>query len=584
MMATSGFTFALITDTHIRPPGGDESSPYAVNDLANERARFACNLLAAHNPEFTVHLGDMVHTLPHLPTYQSACGEAHLIFAPLKPHLHFVPGNHDIGDKPMAASPAGAVDDQTISAYQAQFGPSWHYFEKNECLFIVINSSLVNSQTAMEEEQRLWLETILARHAGKRIFLFSHYPPFINQPDEPSHYDNYAEPGRSWLLNLIERHEIEAVLSGHVHQFFYNRIGSAKFYCLPPTSFTRQDYAELYRTSCGQEFGRDDKGKFAVALMHVTDDGHRLECLPTQGSLASEAEATRKDGAQAGHANICVHLRHAWYEAVDLPYNGPMEEFSRKRARNDYPLMRLWQMGISRVRTPLDDLLCPTIRQRIEDWAQAGIAFSFVTAERPEALPWKRIHDHAHLISGLEFAARLNDVAPLIAALQDVGASDLNLGLTKIHTSADEAARGTKFAHNVSSGFLPSDASELLPLLQGEHPLSSVTYQVNLDDNIKEVVSTLVDKHKGYARPVFNIRFAQRNPALANFDDHIIADRVQQVLDVSGGTAGQDIEFQFDTFMDIDRGYSPRHGLLDRHSNFRPAGQLLCGIKHRSDH
>lgn len=576
-MAAKGFTFALITDTHIRPPDGDESSPYAVNDLANDRARFACNLLAERQPAFTVHLGDMVHTLPHLPTYQSACAEAHQIFAPLKPQLYFVPGNHDIGDKPMAASPAGVVDGQTMSAYQTQFGPSWHCFEHHECLFVVINSSLVNSDTVMEQEQRLWLETTLARNAGKRTFLFSHYPPFINQSHEPSHYDNYAEPGRSWLLNLIEAHEIEAVLSGHVHQFFYNRLGSAKFYCLPPTSFTRQDYAELYRTRCEKEFGRDDQGKFSVALMHVTDQGHRLEFLPTQGSTNSEGGTPGQEDAPSNHANICVHLRHAWYEAIDLPYNGPMEEFSRKRARNDYPLMRLWQMGISRVRTPLNDLLCPTIRQRIEDWSQAGIAFTFVTAERPDDLAWETIHEHAHLIAGLEFAARMNDVTQRIASLGKVGGGDFKSGLTKIHTSADEAARGTKFAHNVSSGFLPTEVDELLQLLQGDHQLSSVTYQVNLEDDISEVVATLADKHKGYAKPIFNIRFAQRNPALANFDDEVIAQRVQQVLDLRSGAEGQETEFQFDTFMDIDRGYSPRHGLLDRHSNLRAAGKILSG-------
>lgn len=576
-MVAKPFTFALITDTHIRPPQGDDSSPYAVNDLANGRARFACNLLAAQEPEFTVHLGDMVHTLPHLPTYQAACDEAHRIFDPLKPQLHFVPGNHDIGDKPMAASPAGAVDDQTMSVYQTQFGPSWHCFEQQGCLFVVINSSLVNSQTAMEEEQRLWLETTLSRHDGKRTFLFSHYPPFINQPAEPSHYDNYAEPGRSWLLDLIAKHEIEAVISGHVHQFFYNRLGKSKFYCLPPTSFTRQDYAELYRTTCEKEFGRDDTGKFAVALVHVGGEGHAVEFLPTQGSVASEGSRVHRQGGRIAHDNICVHLRHAWYEAVDLPYNGPMEEFSRKRARNDYPLMRLWQMGISRVRTPLDDLLDPSIRRRVKDWSRAGIAFNFVTAERPEALPWKVIHEHAELVAGLEFAVRRDDAPQLIESLKGFEVDGLQAGLTKIHTSADEKTKGTKFAHNVSSGFLPSEIDELLPMLQGKHPICTVTYQVNLDDDIEEVVSAVANQHTGHATPVFNIRFAQRNPALASFDDKIIAHRVRQVLQLSTALEGAKPEFQFDTMMDIDRGYSPRNGLLDRSSNLRIAGQALCG-------
>lgn len=32
------FTFAVVTDTHLKPEGGDESSPYKVNLLAT-RAR-----------------------------------------------------------------------------------------------------------------------------------------------------------------------------------------------------------------------------------------------------------------------------------------------------------------------------------------------------------------------------------------------------------------------------------------------------------------------------------------------------------------------------------------------------------------
>ena len=32
---------------------------------------------------------------------------------------------------------------------------------------------------------------------------------------------------------------------------------------------------------------------------------------------------------------------------------------------------------------------------------------------------------------------------------------------------------------------------------------------------------------------------------------------------------------QLDTFADIDRGYHPRYGLLDRRYNFRAAGRML---------
>jgi len=45
--------FAIVTDTHIRPPGGDLSSPFPVNLKANGRAEYAIGMLAAAKPEAT---------------------------------------------------------------------------------------------------------------------------------------------------------------------------------------------------------------------------------------------------------------------------------------------------------------------------------------------------------------------------------------------------------------------------------------------------------------------------------------------------------------------------------------------------
>ena len=111
------FSFGVITDTHIRAPEGDQSSPFPVNDLANDRALFAARVLAEHSTLFNVHLGDMVHPLPGMPAYSSACETALEIFKPLKPDLYFVPGNHDIGDKPMPGLPAAAIDQNALDLY-----------------------------------------------------------------------------------------------------------------------------------------------------------------------------------------------------------------------------------------------------------------------------------------------------------------------------------------------------------------------------------------------------------------------------------------------------------------------------------
>ncbi len=464
------FTFAIVTDTHIRPPGGDESSPFPVNDLANDRARYAAHAIAHCKPAFTIHLGDMVHPLPHLPTFAPACDAAHAILEPLKPNLHFVPGNHDIGDKPMMGSPAGPSDADSIAIYERHFGPGHYSFDHNGLHVVVMNSSLVNSGSEPERAQRDWLEQDLAEHADGRTFLFSHYPPIIDTEDETTHYDNYDEPGRSWLLNLVRKHKVEAVFSGHVHQFFYNRVGETRLYCLPPTSFTRQDYAELYHVAPAPEFGRNDAGKFSFALVDIYADGHGLRVIPTEGRELAEGvdlELPPVVAATNGDAPFTVHLRHGWGRAWDLPYNGPMEEYLRKRARNDYTLARLWQMGIAHVRARVGGLLDPDYGRRAQAFHAAGIRFTLFCAGVPGAETWTRTNEHAGLIDAVEFIssdAELADLEPGLAAISSENSFPIFVG--KFHSSAHEPRSGSKFAHSVSFGFKWEEREEVAAALK----------------------------------------------------------------------------------------------------------------------
>lgn len=574
------FTFAIITDTHINPPGGDGTSPFAVNDLANGRARYAVAAMVAQRPEFTIHLGDMVHPLPHLPTYAPAADEARKILAPLEPNLRFVPGNHDIGDKPMPATPAGPVDDHSIGLYGAYFGPGHYSFDHKGLHVVAINSSLVNSGSAHEDAQRRWLEQDLAEHCEARIFLFSHYPPFIDNTGEPSHYDNYGEPGRSWLLDLLARHNVEAVFSGHVHQFFFNRVGEMRLYCLPPTSFTRQDYAELYGIGPANQYGRNDEGKFSYALIDVFEQGHRLRVCPTEGQVLDMGAPLKPViFSNGGAANpLTLHLRHGWGRALDMPYNGPMEEFSRKRARNDYMLLRLWQMGIASVRTPLSDLLDPEYGPRVHDFHAAGIRFTFFCPGVPDEMMWAACCDQAHLIDRVECVSCRNDLSDMRDEISGFDPGDgPPVFLGKFHSSADAPKDGSKFAHSVSFGFKWEDREALLRALNSadrNRVVQGIVFQINMQDDLTKRLGEIDRFAAGNGlKATANIRLADVNPAIANFDDEAIAARVGEAVE-----AAQSLEhtaLQLDTFADIDRGYHPRNGLVDPRYNFRAAGRLL---------
>ncbi|MGI9480067.1 MAG: hypothetical protein ACR2PI_25425, partial [Hyphomicrobiaceae bacterium] len=274
-----------------------------------------------------------------------------------------------------------------------------------------------------------------------------------------------------------------------------------------------------------------------------------------------------------------VPLRHAWATPIDLPYNGPMEEFARKRTRNDYTLMRLQQMGLSRVRVPLTDLIDPHIRGRITDFATTGIAFSFFSLGVPDAATLALINTHRDLVAQLEIVGAsddLEDISGDFARLADLG--DIPIVIGKSHSSKHEPKQGSKFAHSVSSGFKWDVREVVLAALQSAGaPVAAagLLFQVNLDDDLDNRLAELDAYAARIERPIeVNIRLANPNPAIANFDDDAIAARVAQA--VAMAPTLKSISLQIDTFVDVDRGYNPRHGLLDRHYNFRAAGRALA--------
>jgi predicted phosphodiesterase len=566
------FTFAVFTDTHIRAPEGDLSSPYAVNTKANARAEVAAALVAAQNPALTIHLGDMVHPLPHMAAYEPACQEARRVFACLEPNLHFVPGNHDIGDKPHDASPAGAVTSDAVAAYSGQFGDQWSHVDHGDCRFVLINSSIVGSGLDVEQEQFDWLEQVLA--TDKRTFLFSHYPLFIDSVDEDEHYDNYGLQGRTRLLEVIERHGVEAVLSGHVHQFFYNRAGETKFYCLPATSFTRQDFAELYNAGPEAEFGRNDRGKFGIMLVDVFTDGHRLRFVPT-GGAESDAVVDMSQRKPPANSGLVPFMRHAWYQSRDLPYTGAMEEFSRKRARNDYPLLRLWQMGIETVRTPLADLARPESLRRVQDFAATGIRFHMFTTSMPDERMLELIAANRDALAGLEIA----QVEPDLARVKEIAKAlmktvDVPLYVSRAATSADNAVEGQIYAHNVWTGYRYARRAEILDGLADTglplRPIFAVGWRADWLGKIGGLQDAF--EHRGIEGAVA-VQLMTGSPATANFDDDYIVESVAEL--VRGRARHPRVTVMLDTFETIDRGYNPRHGLIDRLGNLTPAGRSL---------
>jgi hypothetical protein len=208
--------FAQISDTHIRPDGIERCQVF-VDHLAE---------IQASGYDFVIHTGDLMDE----PSAWAARAFRALV-SPLRAPIYFVPGNHDVYNPHLGETEAPwwaklEVDSHLEAQFRGWFGPTWHTFSCRGVHLVGIDSLIVNSGLAEEAEQWAWLEDTLEGlgRRGETIILFTHLPLFIRQPDEKldsadfaNRYLLIAPPGRDRLLDLVRKHHVAAVLSGHLH-------------------------------------------------------------------------------------------------------------------------------------------------------------------------------------------------------------------------------------------------------------------------------------------------------------------------------------------------------------------------------
>jgi hypothetical protein len=439
---------------------------------------------------------------------------------------------------------------------------------------------------AEEEDHRRWLEADLASHAGQRTFVAIHYPPYVWRPDEPANYDNIDEPGRSWLLDLLRRYRIEAVFCGHVHNFWYDQHGGSEIYIAPSTAFVRQDYSEFMRVCPpGAEGGRADVDKLGFFVVDVHEEGHVAMWLRSQGEQRAPAANAPVSLAPfeihtktAAIGNLGVDLRHPWAEVVELPPSGALEEFERKRARNDYPLCAVWDMGLRLLRVPLQDLLDTDVRRRMRIAYSVGNRFIVSVLGVPDAKAAKLIIEHADLLDSLEVTLQVSEMAQAFAQLAELRARiERPIFLAKLRRHEDAEVDGLRYGHLLFFGWVTEEWSEIEKMARdaiAAQAVDGLVFRVGRRISPSELAAKVVPRLKGLGLKLsLCVRLAGDDPAGEELDDEANAARVGDV--VTTALEFPDVRCVLDTFMDVDRGYFRRNGLLDRAYNLRPAGALL---------
>lgn len=576
------FTFAVIADTHVNAEEGVSGSPWPANRLANERARWAVAALNADAPAFVVHLGDMVHPIPTQPGYAAAAARYHAMTADLKPPIHCLPGNHDLGDKPVDWMPAHPVTAPFLAAYEQTFGRLWRVFDHGDCRFILHASPILGSDLPQDAAQWRWLEDTLAQDRGKRVFFLTHYPLFLTDADEPEHYDNLAPEPRERLRRLLVEHGVEAVFAAHVHTIFHTPLapGGPMQHVVPAISAMRLDYSHLFKTPPRdwQEHGRNDSAKLGYYLVDVFPQGYGLRLRRSHGACLREGEVPGPIAPlppaplRSGALNVGVDLRQGWAEPRIIPYTGVVDEFRRKVARNDYLITALQEAGLRDLRIPFEDLLDPATQARIRDLAGMGHRFQPFVLSPPDARARAAVTAVPGTLARIEVIARADRLPGMIADWRDVADSaGVALIASKLWTSADIQITGSAFSHFIGHGFIHAD-TELLAEARAAGADGAV-FRIAPDECPETLIATLPES----GAAVVYLTLSDINPARLNSDDAANKRRVLAALRAAQGHPARPVVI-IDTLEDLDRGYYPRNGLYDGQFNPRPAGLALAAL------
>lgn len=577
------FSFAVVADSHLEPEFAGASAP-----RSNARNRSVVDGLATLAPRFVVHLGDIVHPVPDAPEHAGTLSLAERLFSGLHAPVLYTPGNHDVGDKKDPTAPAKLVTDAWLQEYVRVFGAPYHARSWGDVLLVLLNSPILGSGLAVESAQRQWLQQTLKQWHGRRVFIATHYPPYLEQPGEPVSYDNIDTQARLWLLDLLRKHRVEAMFCGHVHNPFYNRFEGTEIYALPSTSFARRDYSEMHRSAPlpGDEFGRNDTAALGYYWVDVHQDGHVARMIETDGVITPAAPRLPGHPKDPGEVPLGLSLAHPWCERVELPFNPPVDAFARRVVRNDHPVHRLWAMGVRSLRVPVGDLVDDRIRQRVEEMAYLGLRFTFFSVGLPDQGLLDVLARHASLVFRWECVLPI-PLAPELAhrAFPLVRDHGIRLLLANLRSGAAGNTRKTPEKHYAAPGFATDEIDAARAVLKGDLAgvAAGLCFGLTRKQPLEPALQALTQlAETDQAIVVATCTLMGDGPNDSEIDDDRNRALVQEVLDAA--LRHPRVELQLDTFIDIDRGYFVRNGLLDRRSHWRAAGRLLVAARSAQIH
>jgi 3',5'-cyclic AMP phosphodiesterase CpdA len=207
----TAFRLIQITDCHLSPRF----------PRFTENFQRVSEYITATQPDLVINTGDLAFDGPGHPDELAFARSLH---DALPVACRYLPGNHDIGDNPtlVAPPPSQLISEPNRQTFLAAFGHDRWRFNAVGWSFIGLNSLIMNSGLACEEEQFDWLAEQLSSLDGRPLALFVHKPLYQNAPSDPELAATSIRftpmPARARLTAMLRDVDLRLVACGHVHQ------------------------------------------------------------------------------------------------------------------------------------------------------------------------------------------------------------------------------------------------------------------------------------------------------------------------------------------------------------------------------
>jgi 3',5'-cyclic AMP phosphodiesterase CpdA len=174
----------------------------------------ACDVVNRLAPDAVIVSGDLCINGPDSDAEVAFARQA---LGRLKPPVHAIPGNHDVGDEPPGQEAGQIIDAYRLQRWTSVFGTDRFAFDLGGWRVLGINAQLLGSGLAQETEQDVWLDGELDR-SSQPIMLALHKPLLLQSADEAEMTASSVNPEpRARLLRRLKTAPVQLVVSGHLH-------------------------------------------------------------------------------------------------------------------------------------------------------------------------------------------------------------------------------------------------------------------------------------------------------------------------------------------------------------------------------